>query len=48
MAKFVGLFTAVLIVLLAIQAEPITGSIGFIWAALHLIATVKNWYADKS
>ena len=48
MAKFVGLFTATLLVLLAVQAEPITGFIGFVWAALHIIASVKNWYATKS
>lgn len=44
MAKFVGLFTAVIVGLLAIQAEPITATIGWVWAALHLIAVAKNWY----
>jgi hypothetical protein len=47
MAKFVGLFTAVILGLLAFQAEPITAFVGYAWAALHLVAVVKNWYADK-
>ena len=48
MAKFVGLFTAILLGLLAAQAEPITAFLGYAWAALHLIAIVKNWYASKN
>jgi hypothetical protein len=48
MVKFVGLFTAVLTALLALQAEPITATLGWIWAALHTIAIVKNWYADQA
>ena len=48
MTKFVGLFTVVILSLLAFQAEPITAILGYTWAALHLIAIVKNWYADRS
>lgn len=48
MAKFVGLFTVVLLLLLANQAEPITAFLGVAWAALHFIAVMKNWYADKA
>ena len=47
MSKFVGLFTAVMIGLLAAQAEPITASIGYVWAALHLVALVKYWYENR-
>jgi uncharacterized membrane protein len=48
MAKFVGLSTSTLLVLLAIQAEPITGFLGLTWAALHLIGTVMYWYGDNA
>lgn len=47
MAKFVGLFSAVILGLLASQAEPITATIGYIWAALHLAAIAKNWYEAR-
>jgi hypothetical protein len=47
MEKFVGLFTAVIISLLAVQAEPITATIGYLWAALHFIALMKNWYETR-
>jgi hypothetical protein len=47
MAKFVGLFTAIIMGLLAAQAEPITATIGYIWAALHLAALVKYWYENR-
>jgi hypothetical protein len=47
MAKFVGLVSAVIIGLLAAQAEPITATIGYIWAALHLAAVAKNWYENR-
>lgn len=43
-SKFVGLSTAVILGLLAFQAEPITSVLGFMWAALHLIATTLMWY----
>jgi hypothetical protein len=48
MTKFVGLFTAVILGLLAFQAEPITAFLGYAWAALHLIAVVKNWYDNRA
>lgn len=48
MTQFVGLSTAVILVLLAIQAEPITGVLGFVWAALHSIAAVMYWYGDNA
>ncbi len=47
-ANFVGLSTAVILTLLAFQAEPITGVLGLLWAALHFISVVLYWYADKS
>jgi hypothetical protein len=47
MAKFIGLITAILLTLLAIQAEPITAILGYAWAAMHVIAVIKNWYADN-
>jgi hypothetical protein len=43
----VGLSTAVILTLLAIQAEPITGVLGLLMAALHTAAVVMLWYADK-
>jgi hypothetical protein len=33
---------------LAFQAEPITGFLGLVWAALHLIGTVMYWYEDNA
>lgn len=48
MAKFIGLGTATLLLILAIQAEPITASLGFIWAVVHLAAVLRNWYADNN
>lgn len=48
MAKFVGLSTAVVLLLLAMQAEPITGVLGLVWAALHAISVVMLWNGDKS
>lgn len=47
-ANFVGLSTAVILTLLAVQAEPITGVLGLLWAALHFIAVVLYWYGNKS
>jgi len=47
MSNFVGLFTVTLLVLLANQAEPITASVAYAWAALHLFAVIKNWYATQ-
>jgi hypothetical protein len=47
MEKFVGLFTAVIISLLAVQAEPITAIIGYLWAVLHIVAVAKNWYETR-
>jgi hypothetical protein len=47
MAKFIGLFTALLLTLLAMQAEPITAVLGYAWAVMHLAAVIKNWYATE-
>jgi hypothetical protein len=43
METAVGLITATLLMLLAIQAEPITAVLGFVWAFVHLVATVMFW-----
>lgn len=48
MDKFVGLSTAVILTLLAVQAEPITAVLGLLWAALHAASVVMLWYGDKS
>lgn len=48
MTKFVGLSTAVVLVLLAIQAEPITGLLGLTWAALHAITAVVFWHGTDT
>jgi hypothetical protein len=48
MAKFVGLLTATLLVILGTQAEPITGTLAFVWAGLHFVALIKAWYADNT
>lgn len=45
MAKYIGLVSGALLLILAIQAEPITATLGFLWALMHLVAVVKNWYA---
>ena len=44
MAHFVSLFTATLLTLLAVQAEPITAVIGLLWAGFHILAAVKYWH----
>jgi hypothetical protein len=48
MTQFVGLSTAVILGLLAIQAEPITGFLGLTWAALHAITAVVFWHGTNS
>ena len=48
MSMFVGLSTAVILTLLAIQAEPITGVLGLAWAALHTVGVVVYWYGNNS
>jgi uncharacterized membrane protein len=48
MAKFVGLSTSIVLYLLAVQAEPITGFLGLVWAALHALGTIVYWNANKS
>jgi hypothetical protein len=48
MSNFVGLSTAVILMLLAVQAEPVTAVLGLLWAALHIAAAVVLWYGDKS
>lgn len=47
-ANLVGLSTAVILTLLAIQAEPITGVLGLLWAALHFISVVLYWHGNRS
>lgn len=44
MAKGIGLVSATLLVLLALQAEPVTATLGLIWAFIHLAAVIKNWH----
>ena len=48
MTQFVGLSTAVILGLLAVQAEPITGILGLTWAALHAITAVVFWHGTNS
>lgn len=48
MARFVGLSTAVILALLAIQAEPITAILGLLWTLLHLYGVVMSWYGNSS
>lgn len=48
MKRWLGLFTATLLMLLAIQAEPITMVLGYLWAFTHLAATIKYWDEDRS
>jgi hypothetical protein len=48
MDKFVGLSTAVVLTLLAVQAEPTTAILGLLWAALHAASVVMLWHGDKS
>lgn len=48
MSNFVGLFTATLLVLLAIQAEPITAVLGFVWAFVNIAATLVLWDEDRT
>lgn len=46
-SMFVGLGTATLLCLLSYQAEPITATMGFIWAGVHVVAVIWNHYADN-
>jgi len=48
MAKFVGLGTAALLCLLSAQAEPVTATIGFIWAGVHVVALLRQWYESAN
>lgn len=43
MPMYITLFTATILTLLAIQAEPITATIGFVWALAHVAASIKYW-----
>ena len=43
MPMYITLFTATVLTLLAIQAEPITATIGYIWAIAHVGAAIKYW-----
>ena len=47
MAQGIGLVSATLLLLLAIQAEPITSTLGFIWAFIHMAAVIRNWNAPN-
>jgi hypothetical protein len=46
--KLVGLLHVVLFGLLAYQAEPITATIAYVAAALHLVAVIKFWYDNAA
>jgi len=48
MGSVVGLITAVLLGILAAQAEPITATLGYIWAVIHMFATVRYWNDNLS
>lgn len=47
MAKYIGLISGALLMILAIQSEPITATLGFLWALMHFVAVIKNWYATE-
>jgi hypothetical protein len=47
MTNAVALITVALLGLLSVQAEPVTATLGFIWATVHIIAIVRNWYAAQ-
>ena len=46
MAKAIAFGTAVLLCLLAAQAEPVTATVGYLWAGVHVVAVIRQWYAD--
>lgn len=45
---FVGLGTAMLLCLLSVQAEPVTATMGFIWAGVHVASVLRQWYESAS
>lgn len=47
MARYIGLVSGTLLMVLAIQAEPITAVLGFVWGLMHFVAVLKNWYATE-
>lgn len=47
MARAIGLISGTLLIVLAMQAEPVTAVLGYIWGLMHFIATIKNWYATE-
>jgi hypothetical protein len=47
MSRAIGLVSSTLLLVLAIQAEPVTATLGFIWAFIHIAAVIKNWYATN-
>jgi hypothetical protein len=48
MTMFVGLGTATLLCLLSVQAESVTATMGFIWAGVHVVAILRQWYESAS
>jgi hypothetical protein len=48
MTNAVALITVSLLGLLSVQAEPVTATLGFIWAVVHLVAIVRNWHEAQS
>lgn len=44
----IGLITATILGWLALQAEPISAIVGWIWAALHLAASIRLWIKSQS
>lgn len=47
MTNAVALVTVALLGLLSAQAEPVTATLGIIWAIVHLVAIVRNWHAAQ-
>lgn len=47
MAKYIGLISGTLLIILSLQAEPITAVLGFAWGLMHFVAVIKNWYATE-
>jgi hypothetical protein len=48
MTNAVALITVALLGLLSAQAEPVTATLGIIWAIVHLVAIVRNWHEAQS
>lgn len=44
----VGIVTSLTLLILSVQAEPITGGFGLFVAAIHGIASYKLWHESQS